>query len=46
MINHHLRTKKIWDRVIKANVSTELTEKQMYAQWAELNEEQWCLDDD
>ena len=46
MVNHPLQAEKIWDCVIKIYASTELIVKQVYAWWAELNKEQWRLNDD
>ncbi|KAJ7656928.1 hypothetical protein DFH06DRAFT_1328467 [Mycena polygramma] len=36
----------IWTRVLAQNPQTEVTQKQIYALWSELNEGEWRLDDD
>lgn len=37
---------QIWERVLRENSQTELTEKQIYASWAHLNEDTWRLNDE
>ena len=37
---------QIWERVLRENPQTELTEKQVYASWAHLNEDTWRLNDE
>ncbi|KAJ7716732.1 hypothetical protein DFH07DRAFT_700087, partial [Mycena maculata] len=36
----------IWDHIMRENPSTELTRKQVYAEWARVNESVWKLDSD
>ncbi|KAJ7500342.1 hypothetical protein B0H11DRAFT_1714850 [Mycena galericulata] len=36
----------IWDRILRENPSTEITQKQVYTRWAHLNESRWKLDPD
>ncbi|KAJ7440654.1 hypothetical protein B0H11DRAFT_1750566 [Mycena galericulata] len=36
----------VWDRILRENPDTELTQKQVYAHWARLNESVWKLDPD
>ncbi|KAJ7840580.1 hypothetical protein B0H13DRAFT_1649644 [Mycena leptocephala] len=42
----HEKILKIWTRVLAENPGTEVTQKQIYALWSELNEGAWRLDDD
>ncbi|KAJ6565627.1 hypothetical protein DFH09DRAFT_1473861, partial [Mycena vulgaris] len=42
----HESAANIWTRVLAQNPTTEVTQKQMYALWSELNEGEWRLDDD
>ncbi|KDR77335.1 hypothetical protein GALMADRAFT_66460 [Galerina marginata CBS 339.88] len=44
MIN--MPASKAWDSILAQREQGELTEKQIYARWAQLNEEKWRLDDD
>jgi hypothetical protein len=37
---------QIWSCILKKYPKTELTQKQIYAQWAKLNEGSWRLDDE
>ncbi|KAJ7852598.1 hypothetical protein B0H13DRAFT_2359391 [Mycena leptocephala] len=42
----HESAATIWTRVLAENPGTEVTQKQIYALWSELNEGAWRLDDD
>ncbi|KAF7344983.1 SWIM-type domain-containing protein [Mycena venus] len=42
----HDSATNIWTRVLAQNPGTEVTQKQIYALWSELNEGEWRLDDD
>jgi len=37
---------QIWEHILRENPDTELTEKQIYALWIQLNEAAWKLDND
>ncbi|KAJ7716012.1 hypothetical protein DFH07DRAFT_974028 [Mycena maculata] len=44
-MKHDLAT-NIWTRVLAQNPGTEVTQKQIYALWSELNKGEWRLDND
>ncbi|EEB92308.1 hypothetical protein MPER_09207, partial [Moniliophthora perniciosa FA553] len=35
---------KIWDRILETDPETELTEKQVHAEWRRINQDEWLLD--
>jgi hypothetical protein len=37
---------QIWERILRENPQIELTEKQVYASWAHLNEDSWRLNNE
>ncbi|KAF8884072.1 hypothetical protein CPB84DRAFT_1817005 [Gymnopilus junonius] len=37
---------KIWEAILLEGIQGQVTEKQVHARWASLNEEQWKMDDD
>ncbi|KAJ7240933.1 hypothetical protein C8J57DRAFT_1561968, partial [Mycena rebaudengoi] len=42
----HESATNIWTHVLRENPETEITQKQIYALWSDLNEGAWRLDDD
>ncbi|KAJ7448909.1 hypothetical protein FB451DRAFT_1053504, partial [Mycena latifolia] len=42
----HESATNIWTRVLRENPNTEVTQKQIYALWSDLNQGAWRLDDD
>jgi hypothetical protein len=45
MLTNFIMT-QIWERILRDNPQTELTEKQIYASWAHLNEDTWRLNNE
>jgi len=37
---------QIWDKILKDCANIEVTEKQVYAEWAHINSSEWRLDED
>jgi hypothetical protein len=37
---------QIWSCIVKQNPDTDLSQKQIYAYWAHINEDRWRLDDE